>query len=140
MDSSPPHARVVTPLLAGAAALLLMVLFYFDPSRFHFYPLCIFHQTTGLLCPGCGSLRACHQLLHGNWSAALRLNPLFVLSLPSSAVFLLISRIRKTDFDSNSAAAQLSAWWWVLPLLLLVLGFAVWRNLPGSPFALGENP
>src|SRR5690242_11286080 len=101
MDSASPTARLLIFLSAAAAALSLGVLFYFDPSRYHFYPLCIFHQTTGWLCPGCGSLRACHQLLHGNLSAAFYLNPLFVLSLPSFALGLLVYRVRKTDPDSR---------------------------------------
>jgi hypothetical protein len=130
------YARLGVPLLAGAAGLSLTVLFYFDPSRFHFYPLCIFHQTTGLLCPGCGSLRACHQLLHGNLSAALRLNPLFILGLPALAGFLVIGRFRWAGSDTRGAAARPSVWCWLLPLLLLVLAFAVWRNIPGSPFTV----
>ena len=64
-------------LLAGAA-----VLFFFNPSQFGFYPTCLFYKTTGLLCPGCGTLRATHQLLHGHIEAAFRFNALIVSSLP----------------------------------------------------------
>jgi hypothetical protein len=59
-----------------------VVLFLFDPSRYHFYPVCPLYQTTGLLCPGCGTLRAVHQLAHGNFAAAWRLNPMFVVLSP----------------------------------------------------------
>ena len=53
-------------LVLGAFALLGLaaVLFFFNPAQSGFYPFCVFHRTTGLLCPGCGSLRALHQLLH----------------------------------------------------------------------------
>ena len=34
------------------AAVAGLVLFCFDPSRYHFYPVCFFHKTTGLLCAG----------------------------------------------------------------------------------------
>lgn len=37
---------------------------------------------TGLDCPGCGSQRAVHELLHGHIQSAFYLNPLFVVSLP----------------------------------------------------------
>ena len=63
-----PVALIVSALVAGAAGL---VLFCFDPRQYHFYPVCFFHQTTGLLCPGCGALRAGHQLLHGHLVSAL---------------------------------------------------------------------
>lgn len=66
--------------LAGAS--LLGILFAFDPAQSSFYPGCMFRHLTGWLCPGCGGLRATHQLLHGNIGAALQLNPLVVLVLP----------------------------------------------------------
>ena len=58
------------------------VLFLLDPAHVHVYPFCLFHRMTGLDCPGCGSLRAIHQLLHGHLAAAIRLNALLILSLP----------------------------------------------------------
>src|SRR5512140_1540078 len=66
-------------LLGTAAAL---VLFSLDPATVGIYPVCYFHRLTGLQCPGCGGLRAAHQLLHGHVVAALRLNAFLVLCLP----------------------------------------------------------
>ena len=39
-------------------------------------------RLTGWDCPGCGTLRAAHQLTHGNLAAAWRLNPLAVALAP----------------------------------------------------------
>jgi hypothetical protein len=73
-------------LIAGGAILgalvAALVLFSFDPSTHRFYPRCTFHALTGLDCPGCGGLRAAHQLLHGNFVLAFRFNPLLVAGLP----------------------------------------------------------
>jgi hypothetical protein len=60
------------------------VLFAFNPAEHALYPRCAFNSLTGLLCPGCGGLRAMHQLLHGNLAAAWALNPLAVLLVPAS--------------------------------------------------------
>src|ERR1035437_4948003 len=49
---------VVAALGSGA------VLFFFDPAKHGFYPICLFHSLTGLNCPGCGATRAAYQLLH----------------------------------------------------------------------------
>lgn len=70
--------------IAGVAmgALALVVLYLFDPATHGFYPVCALHETTGLLCPGCGTLRALHQLTHGNFAAAWRLNCFVVSLLP----------------------------------------------------------
>jgi hypothetical protein len=71
---------------AATAALLLLaaliVLFFFDPSTAGFYPLCPLHEMTGWQCPGCGGLRAMHQLTHGHLAAAWRLNPFVIALLP----------------------------------------------------------
>jgi hypothetical protein len=117
------------PLWLGAlAALGLLALFFFDPSRYHFYPVCVFHQTTGLLCPGCGSLRALHQLLHGHVQAALRYNSLLVLSIPTALSIAAVSAIRKSKAPPNPTRT----WFWVVCFLVLGLAFGVWRNLPGA--------
>ena len=60
----------------------MAVLFIFNPATSGFYPFCPLHRLTGWLCPGCGSLRAIHELLHGNVVAAFRLNALLVVALP----------------------------------------------------------
>src|SRR4051812_3951253 len=77
--------RTPTPLWLGVAALIglgLAVLFRFDPSRYPFYPRCLFHEVTGLHCPGCGATRALHQLLHGRVVEAMGLNAMLVAALP----------------------------------------------------------
>src|SRR5262245_53996639 len=78
---------IATALLCVLAAFT--VLFFFEPGRYSFYPRCLFPQATGLLCPGCGSLRATHQLLHGHVAEAFRLNALLVLAVPVTAWLLI---------------------------------------------------
>ena len=73
------------------AALLFMtvaasVLFFFDPAVYGFYPPCLFKTIFGHACPGCGSLRAMHQLLHGNVAAAWAMNKPIVVGLPLAAL------------------------------------------------------
>jgi hypothetical protein len=58
--------------LAAATLLALALLWRFEPQGQIFFPRCTFHQVTGLLCPGCGGLRATHALLHGELLAAWR--------------------------------------------------------------------
>lgn len=59
--------------------VLLAVLAFswaFDPvDGPAFYPQCPVKWLTGLDCPGCGSARALHALLHGELGAAFRFNP-----------------------------------------------------------------
>ena len=108
-------------------------LYCFNPSSHSFYPACLFHEATGLWCPGCGSLRALHQLLHGHIVAAFRFNPLLVLSLPFCAWFA-TRHIFRTIQNVPVRANVSPKWIWIGFAVVLV--FSVWRNFPGSPFAL----
>ncbi|MEE1348254.1 MAG: DUF2752 domain-containing protein, partial [Bacteroidales bacterium] len=54
----------------------------FDPARSGLFPHCPFLMMTGFKCPGCGSQRAIHSLLHLDFATAFRYNAMLVLSLP----------------------------------------------------------
>jgi len=73
-------------MILAAAALVAAagawVLYHFDPTKFGFYPRCVFHALTGLDCPGCGATRAMFHLLHGDVAGAFRFNPALLLYLP----------------------------------------------------------
>ena len=128
MDANRPHRPpLLRWLIVGALGLgATLMLFCFDPSRYAFYPQCVLHETTGLLCPGCGGLRALHQLLHGHVGAAFNLNPFLVCLAPLLLVFGtfyiagLISN-RRIQF------ALSPRWFWALFACSCVFG--VWRNL-----------
>ena len=123
-------------LALGAALLGVLagvVLFCFDPAQYAFYPFCLWHSLTGLACPGCGSLRALHQLLHGHPAAAFHLNPLLILSLPLG--LWLLARQIFGGGAQKSAVAILNRPPWPWILLGAVALFGVVRNLPFPPFA-----
>lgn len=65
--------------------VLLVLYFLFDPGRYELFPQCMFYATTGLYCPGCGSQRAVHNLLHLNIQEAFLNN---FLILPAGIVIL----------------------------------------------------
>jgi hypothetical protein len=69
-------------VILGFILLTVAVLFFgiFNPANY-FFPKCPFLSLTGFQCPGCGSQRALHQLLHGNFGEVIRLNALFIPGL-----------------------------------------------------------
>jgi hypothetical protein len=138
MEAPPVIAPVISParrwpiswlliaLGAVAAIAMAVVLFCFNPSQYGFYPRCQLYVTTGLYCPGCGSLRAMHALTHGQVLAALRCNALLTLSFPVLAILGLRRLAGKPPFILRPR----------LLVLLLVVGilFTILRNIHTAPF------
>jgi len=58
------------------------IYFLYSPEESVYFPQCPFHRLTGLDCPGCGSQRAIHNLLHFQLQDAFISNPLLVMAIP----------------------------------------------------------
>jgi hypothetical protein len=106
-----------------AVVTAALILFFVDPSGSGFFPPCPFHMLTGLYCPGCGSLRATHQLLHGNFLRATAYNPAIVPALITVGAVCVSKRVRVSPFTPKS-------------LFVAIIVYALLRNLPMWPFAL----
>jgi len=130
---SAAHRGIVLAAILAPVTLVAGFLFCFDPSRHGFYPICLFHQTTGLLCPGCGASRALYHLLHGHLAVAFRFNPLLIASLP--LLGWLGARFLVRTMRNQPASLNVRPMWLWLALVVLA-GFTLVRNLPGLPPAL----
>lgn len=111
-------------IIAGAALLCagMLVLWLFDPQSSAWMPRCWWHSLTGLQCPACGTMRAVHACLHGDFAAALRYNYMLPVYLPLAAavVALLAWRPRSRMIAPLSVA-----------LALLLIAWMIARNLIG---------
>src|SRR4029450_5129901 len=74
--------RITIAVIWFASLTAAAYAFIFEPGKTGFFPACTFRSLTGLACPGCGSTRALHQLLHGHIGNAFVLNPLLLIVLP----------------------------------------------------------
>lgn len=120
--------------MIAASASALVSLYVFDPATSNLFPPCPLRYLTGWYCPGCGSLRAMHQLLHGNVSAAWALNPLTVLLLP----FLAYGTASYALFEIRGQHLPrlfLPAFW-IRVLCAVIILFGIARNIPIYPFDL----
>ena len=111
---------IITAVVAVVAAI---VYFYFDPSSSRLFPRCLFLETTGLKCPGCGSQRVVHALLHGHVGEAWHYNAMVVVAIPLIAFYLLVSlgqnrwpRFYRVMFSRTVlfSLVGLIVLWWVL--------------------------
>ena len=106
----------------SAFTAALVPLYLFNPANGRF-PVCPFHALTGWLCPGCGSQRALHDLMHGNFGEAFRHNALLVVSIPLLAVHAAWGRINKAKRDLSSYNGVVLAW------AVLIIGWGIFRNI-----------
>lgn len=77
-----PDLGVPRTLLWILAIATLAFLFFLDPEKSSAFLPCPFHWLTGLECPGCGSQRAMHDLLHGRIGEAFGHNAALVCAIP----------------------------------------------------------
>ncbi len=123
-------------VLGGAGLAGAALLFAFDPLHAGIYPVCWFHKFTGWACPGCGGLRALHQLLHGHLAEAFRYHPLLVALLPLSLAWA-AGDTRRARSGRRPLSLRPGLWWCLLAGILL---FTIARNLPVAPFSYFALP
>ena len=107
-------------------------LFMFEPGRTGFFPLCPFRLLTGLQCPGCGTTRALHEIVHGHFWAAFMLNPLLLIASP----FLVWAFLRYSLIAMQGSMPRKNALPapYIYAIFFVVVGFWIFRNTPYYPF------
>lgn len=116
--------------LIGVAVLF----FALDPTKHEIFPRCLFHSLIGGYCPGCGSQRALHNLLHFNIVQVIHYNFLF---LPAAGLIFyhyihpLLNRIFNWKLPDLFYRKNTP---WII--LVVVLVFWIARNLPWYPFTI----
>ncbi len=121
---------VIFLLLLGIVLLYLNI----NPSKVDFLPKCPLYFTTGLYCPGCGSQRATHQLLNLNFLGVVQQNLLYVLGLvifTYHAVILGLNRFFNKTYYNYIYHPKTP-----IALLLVIIAFWIFRNIPTYPFNL----
>ena len=127
-----PKKYITAEMALGIALLLIggivgLCLYLGHPSEYAWLPSCPFRVWTGLLCPGCGSLRATHYFLNGQWNLAFRCHPLLFCLFPILALLvgkLGYEHLRKTSY---TLPFESHVYWLILAIVLL---FWVLRNIP----------
>ncbi len=125
-------------LLLGAVLVvggLTVLIYYVVPGGdglARALPPCIFHEVTGLHCPGCGMTRAVHDLLHGRVGDALVHNPLVVPLLPLIVFYVAWSALHWAALVGKAPPSMRLRWGWIFVGVIAV--YWLLRNLPWWPF------
>ncbi len=120
------NRRIAVAAVVVAAATVIAVYYAVDPAS-SFMPRCAFKALTGLDCPGCGSQRAFHALLHGRVAEAFEFNPSVFVSVPLAVVYAAIEwserpgmrRLRRVMLSAPT----------LMTLACAILLWTIFRNL-----------
>ena len=120
----------IRPLL-GIAILLIaggIIYYLFSPEESSLFPQCPFHAVTGLDCPGCGSQRAVHHLLHLQIKEAFSSNPLLIIAIPYILICIYMEYFggkEKYPYIRQSLYSRTA----IYTVLLTIILFWIGRNL-----------
>ncbi len=122
----------------GLAVLFVLLRYYYlnDPEVSQegtVFAVCPFHYITGLHCPGCGSQRAIHDMLHLRLFEAIKHNLLIVLVslvLFAKAYALWSKKYAPTYYYNLNEKS-----WFTYTIVFVVILFWILRNLPITPFS-----
>ena len=124
------HRMLAPAVTIGALGAATVALHLRDPHAEGSWGYCP-SALLGVACPGCGGLRAVHDLTHLQLADAASSNLLFVLALP--VVLLALGRWVVDQWRGTPRVTRVElAWVATTGVLTLLVAFTVLRNLPGS--------
>lgn len=96
------------------------------------FPRCFLRSTTGLHCPGCGSQRALHSILHGNIIEGLRKNMLIGLAfiVVIYEIYIVLTKMLFNAHPKNILQNKNTT----IVILIIVVLFFILRNIPAFSF------
>lgn len=126
------NEKVKAAAVLISAAVLILILYFIDPTKYTYYPPCYFKTITGYLCPGCGGIRGFHLLFNGCFLDAIRHNLLILIFIPIIAYYLLIKFVL-LFFDKKFPPFN-PPLLIVIILIVIIILYAILRNSPYFPF------
>lgn len=105
-------------LIVGMIGILYLLVFF----KYKIGIPCLFHEITGLYCPGCGMTRAIISIIELNFYQALRFNMLIFIVIPFVIIYFILKDKKKIP----------NCIWYVL--LCCVIIYGILRNIPAFSY------
>ena len=117
MSTHSTTTRIVATSVAVLVVVFICIYYYTHDPAAGGAPRCMFRLVTGYDCPGCGSQRAIHSLLHGHFGRAWAYNPFIFFAVPVGVFYLLVETWRDRVPRLYRAANR--------PIILILIAVAV---------------
>lgn len=125
--------RLASPMgVAAAVGMATVYVHAVDPNQPGHYPLCPTYAIAGIYCPGCGMLRATHDLTHLDFAGAMARNPiapLVLLAMVAAWGAWVWSRWTGRRITWTPAP------WVPYAIAAVFVAFTIARNIPGWDWA-----
>ncbi|MCM1491246.1 MAG: DUF2752 domain-containing protein [Muribaculum sp.] len=114
--------------IATAAMLLLLAAayYFFDPMETGWMPRCLWKTVTGTDCPGCGTQRMAHALMHGEFVKAWYSNAFALCMIP---VIIFYVWLELNAERHNKLYRSLHSPWIINLFIFSILCWWVIRNI-----------
>lgn len=128
------RSRYWVLLLPASLIVGGVVLYFVTSEKATWLPPCLFHKFTGLYCPGCGTTRGLHALLHGHVLAALRFNVITIAALP--VLVYAVAKVAWLEITGTKPQPKPLPVWVPWAIAFVIGIFWIARNIPAYPFTL----
>ena len=128
------HKKTIIKTLVFCLCITLLIViggivyFKYNPADHLFFPKCPSLTLTGLKCPGCGSQRTIHALLHFDIYSAFSYNALLVLLIPYLLI-VIASRITQFFNPYSKFALRIHHPYIIWSFFVIVIIFWITRNI-----------
>ncbi|MGL4943772.1 MAG: DUF2752 domain-containing protein [Thermoguttaceae bacterium] len=128
---------ILTVILLLTGITIGLCLYFEHPAKYTWLPSCPFRVCTGLLCSGCGTLRAIHYILNGQLDIAFRCQPLLFFLSP--ILVLLAGKVCYENLRNTTVTLPYELQIYCLILIAICLFFLL-RNIPLDCFECLRPP
>ena len=124
--------RLLISIGVPAGAMLIATVFFLLGKT----PPCLFYEVTGLYCAGCGSGRCFLALLHLDFYAAFRYQPLLFISLPFLIYYVAKLYLGFVFGKDVLPFPEVKNKWFGITVVAVIIAYWILRNIPVFPFVL----
>ena len=111
-------------------SIVALIYKLYNPMLYNFFPACPIKHTTGLDCPTCGTQRAVHLFLNGEFKAAFYQNPLIFIFTPYLLLWIYLRLIKNPSESEVKLLNKLYGNRALTLVVFIVILFTIWRNIP----------
>lgn len=111
---------------AAVISILAVTYYYYDPTEVDWMPRCLWKVVTATDCPGCGSQRMAHALMHGDICGAWHANAFALCMLPI-IVFMIWLELMRGSLPK--LYSKVHSPWVIRLIFIMILAWWIIRNL-----------